>query len=636
MSKKSFLLTLSALGVVYGDIGTSPLYSVNEIFFGKIKLVLDKFNILGGISLVVWTLVLIICFKYVFLILQADSDGEGGVFALSSLIGGLKNKNRLIIMVSALLILAAGLLFGDGVITPAISVISAVEGLSILAPSLSFFVIPVTVLILTGLFAIQNRGTARVGSIFGPVITLWFFSIAYFGLRQIISYPGILSAFNPLYAVNFLFHTPLHVVFVVLGSVMLVVTGGEAMYADMGHFGRRPIRTSWFYLVFPALLINYLGQGAFLLSGKSLINSNIFYSMIPQNFLFPMIILATLATIIASQALISGAFSLASQAVALGLLPRLKIIQTHSEHEGQKYIPAVNWALYIGSVALVIFFRTSTNLASLYGFAVSGNMMITSLAFFIVSRYLWKQPLWLSFLAIGPFLVIDPVFFLANSLKITQGGYIPLMVAVILMVIMKIWNWGKSKAIIAEHKYPTMLVRDLVAIKKKSEESIPRTMVIMTPAYVEDEVHRVPALEQLFWDRYGMLPKNLIFLTIKQHKIPFMHHLRHEVIRLHTDPEKGGIFSVRMNFGFMEEPDVEKQLESIIRHHEINIPDHPDEILVQYIEDKMIIPENTAGFKQVLGKIFKFMDANAMSAVEYFGLSRRVQLSSEILQVRLH
>jgi KUP system potassium uptake protein len=447
--------------------------------------------------------------------------------------------------------------------------------------------------------------------------------------------PGIFAALNPLNAFNFLLHTELHTLLLVMGSVMLVVTGGEAMYADMGHFGRKPIQISWFSLVYPMLVFNYLGQGAFLLSKQAVINNNVFYSMVPGNFLIPMVILATAATVIASQALISGAFSLVSQAVALGLLPRIRIIQTHHEHEGQKYIPTVNWALYFGAVTLVIIFGSSSRLASLYGFAVAGDMTIASLAFLMVSRYVWKWQWWKVLAAIGPFLVIDPIFFAANSLKLFQGGYIPLGVALVVMVIMMIWNWGKSKSIETERRYKTMSFARLAELKDKSEEFLPRTMVVLTPEYIDGESDHVPVLEQLFWDRYGMLPHNLIFLTVVQHKLPYMHSSRYEIEKLYHQPNKGNIFSVKMNFGFMEEPDVEKQLEKLIKHEKLGIAVELEDVLVQYVEDEIVVTKNASGFKKWVAKMFKVMDRNTMSAVQYFGLDHRVKLSSEFLQVQV-
>ena len=408
-------LSFGALGIVYGDIGTSPLYSVNEMFFGHYRPELSHTNILSLISLVIWSLIIVVAFKYVFWVLKADNEGEGGVFALFALLR--QHKNKIVLSVSALLIIAAGLLFGDGIITPAISVLSAVEGLKVITPTLNPYVVPITIAILTGLFAIQSRGTHKIGKLFGPVILVWFFALAALGLREIISSPAILEAFNPLHAARAFTLFPAEKLLILLGSVMLVVTGGEALYADMGHFGALPIRLSWFTIVMPCLILNYLGQGAYLLQGKEVISDNLFYSLVPSSLLAPMVILASMATVIASQALISGAFSLTSQGIALGLLPRLKISNTNEHHEGQIYISFVNWSLFVGCVLLVIGFGSSAALASAYGLAVSGVMVVTTLSMILIARKLWN---WSRLASLGlfvPLLAFDSMFLTANSLK---------------------------------------------------------------------------------------------------------------------------------------------------------------------------------------------------------------------------
>ncbi|NTU99110.1 potassium transporter Kup, partial [Candidatus Falkowbacteria bacterium] len=354
-NKTLLLLTLGALGVVYGDIGTSPLYAVSQIFFGLGKMPATSVNVLGAISLIVWALTIIVAFKYVILVLRADNGGEGGVFALYALLSGKIAGKKHSALLLAALTLAAGLLFGDGVITPAISVLSAVEGLSVVAVSLEPFVVPLTVILLTILFFFQSKGTAKVGNIFGPIIIVWFLAIAALGFNQIMGHPSILAALNPLSAISFVANANFSTLLLVMGFVMLSITGGEALFADMGHFGKNPIRLGWFFLVYPALLLNYLGQGALLLSGREIINGDIFYSMVPQVLLIPMIILATAATIIASQAMISGAFSLASQAAAMKLFPPLRKKYTNENHEGQIYIPMINWGLFVGCVLLVLY-----------------------------------------------------------------------------------------------------------------------------------------------------------------------------------------------------------------------------------------------------------------------------------------
>ena len=423
-------LTLTALGVVFGDIGTSPLYALNEIFFAHGRVPPTEANIIGCLSLVIWALASIVAFKYLVFVLQADNDGEGGVFALYALLH--EHRRRGLHFILLMIVLAAGLLFGDGIITPAISVLSSVEGLAVVTPSLEPFIVPITILILTLLFMVQRHGTDKVGSIFGPVTLIWFIAIAILGAVQLVHYPRILLAFNPLPGILFLKARGWHAAMLVLGGVMLVVTGGEALYADMGHFGRGPIRLSWFAVVFPALLLNYLGQGAYLLRGGAVVADNLFYSMVPKPLLFPMILLAAAATVIASQALISGVFSLFAQATALGLFPRLNVVHTHEERSGQIYSPFVNWALFLGCVLLVLGFTKSMALASAYGLAVSGNMLVTSLSMIAVAHLCWKWNAVRALSLFGWFVLVDATFLSANSLKLIDGGYIPLTIGAFL------------------------------------------------------------------------------------------------------------------------------------------------------------------------------------------------------------
>jgi len=376
------VLALGALGIVYGDIGTSPLYAMDQLFSGRADV--PATEVLGGVSLVIWTITIIVAVKYAILVLRAQNDGEGGLFALYGLLHEQKKPGVRPLLWA--LMLGAGLLFGDGIITPAISVVSAVEGLQVATPSLSHAVVPITIGLLTALFAIQHKGTSGIGIVFGPLLAVWFLVIAGLGVWQIGLHPQILAAFNPMYGVAFLRHAGAFDTLVILSALILVVTGGEAMYADLGHFGARPIRASWFGVVFPALLLNYLGQGAYLLSGGPVAGGKLFYNLVPAPLIFPMVLLATIATVIASQALISGAFSLASQAIRLGLFPRLTLLHTHERHAGQIYVPFVNWSLFAGSIVLVATFGSSAALAAAYGLAVSGVMVITSVAIFPIAR----------------------------------------------------------------------------------------------------------------------------------------------------------------------------------------------------------------------------------------------------------
>lgn len=631
--KKFGLLTLAALGVVYGDIGTSPLYSINELFFGHAHLARESVNILGAISTVIWALTLIICIKYVFFVLRADKDGEGGVFALYSLFTKIKTKSKRIML--PLFIVSAGLLFGDGMITPAISVISAIEGLKVVTASLEAYVVPITIAILTGLFMIQKNGTAKVGSFFGPIVTVWFISIGSLGLSHIIGNMDILKAFNPIYAINFFRSHDLLTILYALGSVMLVVTGGEAMYADMGHFGKKPIRLSWFSLVYPALILNYLGQGAFLLSGSEIIGHNIFYSMVPSWGLIPMLILATFATIIASQAMISGAFSITVQAVQLGLLPFIKIKHTHDEHEGQIYVPFVNWMLYIGCILLVLIFRSSSNLASAYGLAVSGDMFITVSALFVISQKYWKWSFAKTFAVFVPFILIDISFLAANSLKFFSGGYIPLTIGLVILAIMQTWKWGKHNIITSYSKYPSMTVKELVNLKKKSNTFIPRSIIVLTRHTINSFDDSIPTLKQLFWERYGMLPQHLIFLHVRITKDPRNDDDRYDIVNFYDDKTKGSITSVILKYGFMEETEVEEALEGLAAHDLINISEDHKKWLVHSMHERIINVSFERPIDQIKFSLFKFIQRFSMHADQYFGLGKINGLTIEIIPVNL-
>ncbi|MBP9687808.1 KUP/HAK/KT family potassium transporter, partial [Candidatus Woesebacteria bacterium] len=628
-------LSLSALGVVYGDIGTSPLYAINEIFFGHGSVATNPQSVLGSISLVFWALTIVISFKYVFIVLRADNEGEGGVFALYSFLEKLKKKRKYTVVMGSLLVFAAGLLLGDGIITPAISVLSAVEGLRAVTDSLANYIVPITIAILTVLFAVQRYGTAKVGTVFGPIVVCWFVSIGTLGLVSILKYPQIISAVNPLHAISFLTSTSWRSIFWVLGAVMLTITGGEAMFADMGHFGRKPIRLSWFSIVYPALILNYFGQGAYLLSGSPVSHSNIFYSMVPTWALIPMVILATFATVIASQAMISGAFSLATQAVRLGFFPRLTIRHTHHEHEGQIYVPAINWILFIGCVTLVLVFRSSSALASAYGLAVSGDMVITSLTMLIITTQIWKWSYIKTFVIFIPLLIIDFAFLSSNTLKVFEGGFIPLGIAGSVWLIMKTWAWGRSAITRVFLKLPSMSISDLIVHKLRAEHNIPKTIIVMTPTAIMDKKEKIPALRQMFWDRYGMLPEHLIFLTVSVEKDPFIHGNRNEVITFYQDHEKGSIRAIKMKFGFMEDLDVEDQILALATHRDLHISGNPKNWLIHITQEKLLISKRLSGIKRIRTLFFRMMLKNSDRADHFFGLGNRVALSIEVLPVKL-
>lgn len=629
---KLLLLSLGALGVVYGDIGTSPLYAINEIY-AHLKHSLTQADVLGFTSLVIWALNIIVSFKYVIYVLRADNDKEGGVFALYSLLSKVNAKSKVII--GSLLILAAGLLFGDGIITPAISVISAVEGLKVITPTLHHYIVPITIIILTGLFAIQKHGTSKIGKLFGPIVLLWFISIAVLGTIQIVANPSILQALNPQHAFSFLISREPHTILLILGAVMLVVTGGEAMYADMGHFGRTPIRLSWYMIVYPALILNYLGQGAYVLSGNPIIANNIFFSMVPKFFLIPEVMLATLATIIASQALISGAFSLTMQAISLGLLPYTKIVHTHHEHEGQIYVPFVNWALYIGCVMLVLAFQSSSRLASAYGLAVSGVMVATSLAMILVARHIWK---WSALKAFGlfiPLALIDLLFLSANSLKLFEGGYVPLGIGLGIFIVIKTWQWGRDHTLREFSSYPTITMGNLIDLKKSTTTFLPRTIVVMTPETIESINDRLPPLKQMFLERYGLLPKHLILLTVVIKREPHMHGERYNIKNFYTDQDKGTITSVRVNFGFMEDPDVERIMEDLANHHQITIDTNHSNWIIHAMHERIFQHSVSSKLKNIRFALYDFMLRNTETADEYFGLGINQSLTIETIPVTI-
>ena len=432
-------LTLGSLAIVYGDIGTSPLYAMDQLFSRGAQTFND---VLGGVSLVIWTITLIVAIKYATFVLRAQNDGEGGVFALYGLLAEPKRRGTALLL--WLLMFGAGLLFADGMITPAISVLSAVEGLRVATPSLGHTVIPITIALLTAVFAVQFKGTSNIGLIFGPILLVWFVVLAALGAWQIEQHPEILAAFNPLYGLDFLRRAGLFDAFLILGALMLVVTGSEAMYADVGHFGARPLRAGWFAVVYPALLLNYLGQGAFLLAGTSQTSGKLLYSLVPQSLVYPMIFLAIIATTVASQALISGTFSLVSQAIRLGLFPRLNLLHTHQAHAGQIYIPFINRLLFVGCILLVLGFGSSSALAPALAFAVSGVTVITSLAMFAVARRYWRWGSVATGIVWGLLSIVATSFLVASLLNFTEGGFVPVSVGIGLFLVMITWRWGRK------------------------------------------------------------------------------------------------------------------------------------------------------------------------------------------------
>ena len=627
-------LTIGAIGVVLGNIGTSPLYAVDQIFYGPAHLAPTPDNVLGCISLAIWALTLIVSLKCAVFILRADNDGEGGVFALYSLLHNYREEAAYLPLLLAGLMLGAGFLCGDSIISPAISVLAAVEGLEVATPMFRWAVIPITVAILALLFTVQHRGTSGVGPIFGPVLIVWFIVLAMLGVWQIQSHPDILRAFNPAYAVAFLRETKAYSVLITLGALMLVVTGGEAMYADLGHFGALPIRVGWFAIAFPALLLNYLGQGALMLEHPPARNGELFYSMAPREFLYPLVALATVATVIAAQGLISASFSLASQAVALGLFPRLRIIHTHHGHEGQIYIPFVNWTLFAGCTALVLGFRSTEALAALYGLAVSGVMVVTSAAMIPVGTRYWGWTPLASGGLFGVFTLVNALFCIASSLKLLDGGYIPLGIGVAVFAVMLTWRWGRRATFAAYEAKRTMTMGKLVELHKSERSYMERIGLLMAPRRLTSLNDKAPALVQLMYDRYGILPRHLIFVQVVHRKVPYIHEGRYEITVFHKD-EYSSIIAVTVQFGFMEEPNVEAVLEEMARHREINLPTALHRWTVHVAVEKLLPSRRMGVFGHLRLRLFLILRQISQPAYYFYGLGDNVQLSAEIMPVRL-
>lgn len=624
-------LSVGALGVVFGDIGTSPLYAINEIFFGKSQSTLSNPEIFGGISLVFWAVTLVVAFKYIFFVMNADNDGEGGVFALYSNIEKVKKGKYWLL---SLLLFGAGLLYGDGIITPAISVVSAVEGLKILTPSLENLIVPISIVILTILFSIQSKGTGNVGKVFGPIMVVWFLTLGALGLKQVLLNHEILNAINPYWAYNFIVSHELSKVFFVLGSVMLVITGGEAMFADMGHFGKKPIQIAWYFLAYPALILNYLGQGSFLLSGGEVLNGNIFYSMVPNLILPIIVILATFASVIASQAMISGAFSITMQAISLRLLPYLPIKHTDAHHAGQIYIPHVNWALYIGAVTLILVFKSGTNLAGAYGFAVAGDMFITTLCVILISISIWN---WKKVFAFGlfiPFLLLDLIFVFANSLKIFEGGFIPLTIGLFIYGVIKIWKWGRYHKARAYESIHTMTIKDLIKLQENSKNDLKKTMVMLTSKAISSVSEHTPTQLQRYWDRNGILPEHLVFLNIILLKKPKAKK-RILVNNFLSEKGNGTITNITLQFGFMEDPNIEPLVKFLIKHKDVPSNHKPESWIFKAMHSNVLIQKHANLKTKLKFFIYSFLHRNSSRPDEYFGLGQNHTLVVDIIPVQL-
>jgi len=610
-------LTLGAIGVVYGDIGTSVLYAIKEIFAsGHVDFTPD--NVLGILSLVVWTLTLVVSLKYVTLVLRADNHGEGGLIAMLALASqAVGDRPRLRPFLMLIGIFGASLFYGDGVITPAISVLSAVEGLEVISPAFTRAVIPATLLVLLLLFLAQRRGTAGIGRFFGPITLLWFLVIAGLGVTHIASHPSVLYALSPHYAVLFLIENPL-TSFILLGAVVLCVTGGEALYADMGHFGRKPIRLAWFAVVMPALILNYFGQGALLLEDPSAVK-NPFFNMAPDWFLVPLVLLATMATVIASQALISGAFSVTKQVIQLGYLPRMQIIHTSLRDTGQIYIPLVNWGLFCGIVLAVALFKSSSNLAAAYGVAVTLDMLITTVLTFFVIRYGWGYPLGLCVGATAFFFVIDLAFFASNLLKLADGGWFPLAIGGVMFLLMRTWNDGRRllNSALRETSIPLRSFLDSVAIA-------PPARVEGTAVFMTSQMGIVPNAMLHNLKHNKVLHRHNLFVTVRNHELPWIAPEN----RLEIESLENENWQVVVNYGFNDNADLPRALSPL---RDRGVPLEP--MLTSYFLSRdIIIPTVGGGMAQWREKIFAQMHLNASAAAEFLKLPMGsvVELGSKV------
>ena len=610
-------LTLGAIGVVYGDIGTSVLYAMKEVFgSGHVEFTPD--NIYGILSIFFWTLTVIVSIKYVTLVLRADNHGEGGLVAMLAL-ASMAVKDRPVLRQRMLIVGIFGtcLFYGDGVITPAISVLSAVEGLEVVSPAFKKYVIPLTIVILFGLFAVQKRGTSGIGKFFGPITVVWFAAIAALGVYHIASHPEILWAISPHFAVQFMYNEP-STTFLILGAVVLCVTGGEALYADMGHFGKKPIRIAWFFVVMPALTLNYFGQGALLLSDPTAV-ANPFFNMAPDWLLVPLVGLATAATVIASQALISGAFSVTKQVVQMGFLPRLQVLHTSIKDTGQIYIPFVNWGLFAVIVLAVMMFKSSSNLAAAYGIAVCTDMLITTVLTFFVIHYGWKYPFWWCLAATGFFFMVDLAFWASNLLKLFEGGWFPLLIASVIMMFMLTWRDGR--AILYEKRKEDAL--DLNSFLEAVFLS-PPTRVEGTAVFLTSGKGAVPNAMLHNLKHNKVLHKQNLFVNVQNHEVPWID----EKERLEIASIGHECWQVVIHYGFKDDPDVPGALAKL---NGMGCEISPM-TTSYFLSRDSIVPTVTGGMAQWREKLFAQMHLNASSAADFLNLPSNsvVELGSKI------
>ncbi len=609
-------LVLACIGVVFGDIGTSPLYALKETFAGHHPIAVDTASVLGVLSLMLWTIILLVSVKYVGIIMRADNQGEGGSLALLARVNELIKGRRGATFVTLLGIFAAALFYGDSMITPAISVLSAVEGLEVITPQTKPFVVPITMAILAVLFLIQKHGTGRVGLFFGPVMVFWFLTLAVLGLAHIIGQPAVLKAVNPYYAYAFISADPMRS-FLALGAVVLAVTGGEALYTDMGHFGRAPIRLSWFGFVMPALLLNYFGQGALLIDQPAAI-ANPFYRLVPEWAVLPMVVLATMATVIASQAVISGAFSVARQSIQLGYLPRMTIVHTSHHEQGQIYVPFTNWTLFLSVMALVLYFQSSSNLAAAYGIAVTGTMMIDTILVAFVMVLAWRWPWFAVTGIIGLLLLVDGAFFAANAIKIPQGGWFPLLIAAASFTTLTTWKRG----------------RDLVR-NEQIRQSVPLDMVMKlagprvsrakgSAVFLASTAEGVPSALLHNLKHNQTLHERIMLTTVRTLDVPYVADGK----RIELTELGGGFYRLIVNYGFMQTPDLPEAL-AACRVHGLEFEMMSTSF---FLSRQIIVPKLRPGMAIWRERMFALMALNAATATAFFKIptERVVELGTQL------
>ncbi len=611
-------LALAALGVVYGDIGTSPLYAIKEVFAGAHPVPVTPDNVMGVLSLVFWSLIIVVSVKYVAFIMRADNRGEGGIMALMALaLRKTKDAQRTQAFIMLLGIFGAALFYGDGVITPAISVLSAVEGLEVALPALQRYVIPVTTAVLIALFVFQRRGTADIGALFGPIMILWFGTLAVLGIVNILAEPGVIRSLNPIHGLAF-FRAQPWLGFLALGGVVLVVTGTEALYADMGHFGRKPIQLAWFGFVLPALVLNYFGQGALLIHEPAAVE-NPFYHLAPAWALYPLIALATAATVIASQAVISGAYSITRQAIQLGYSPRMEVQHTSEQEIGQIYLPGINWALFAAVLALVLGFRTSTNLASAYGIAVTGTMVITTILAFIVVRRLWGWGWIKGGLVILFFLTIDLAFFSANAIKIESGGWFPLVFGLGIFTLMTTWKRGRQLVHERLQQEAIALEPFIAGLGHSSLTRVPGTAIFLT-----GNPNGVPHALLHNMKHNKVLHERIVLVTVRVLDEPHVP----QVERIVTEALANNFYRIIIRYGFKDDPDIPEALESCTQ---CGVPfDMMDTSF--FLGRETLIPRPGAGMFLWREKLFVAMTRNASSAASFFSIppNRVVELGTQI------